>query len=95
MPPPPTFVPSSSSVTPLGQRPTHPTLPDPKYKQTNPPFKKPTHLKFADANFSPEELRAYDEKYYYDSAAAPGDGIASTGDDGPRGKKRARAEDFL
>lgn len=42
-----------------------------------------------------EELRAYDEKYYYDSAAAPGDGIASTGDDGPRGKKRARAEDFL
>jgi hypothetical protein len=33
--------------------PAGPTLPDPKYKQVNPPFKKETELKFGDANFEP------------------------------------------
>lgn len=100
--PPPTFVPQQataavpsaittnpqpSSLAPSGQHPRQPTLPDPKFEQTNPPFKKPTELKYDDANFSPEELRAYHDKYYFDPSSQP--------DDGPRGKKRARAEDFL
>ncbi|KAJ7578505.1 hypothetical protein C8J56DRAFT_797331 [Mycena floridula] len=70
-------------------RPTQPTLPNPALKQTNPDFKKPTELKYADANFQPDEYRAYHEKYLYDPTAAGGY------DDEPRGKKRARAEDFL
>jgi hypothetical protein len=85
------------------------TLPDPSRAQTNPDFKKPTDLKFKDANFSPvspssslftihldisclqDERRAIHIKYFYsalESAAAPVQ-------EEPRGKKRARAEDFL
>ncbi|KAF8889928.1 hypothetical protein BD779DRAFT_1469643 [Infundibulicybe gibba] len=59
----PQFVPaqqsSSQPTNPLEQehnrvlRPTQLTLPDPQLAQQNPPFKKTTVLKYADANFSP------------------------------------------
>ncbi|KAF5377317.1 hypothetical protein D9757_008046 [Collybiopsis confluens] len=88
-PPPP-----SLSVTPAppstAEPSSHPTLPDPSLHQTNPPFKKPTELKYQDANFSPEELRAYSHKYYY----RPSEQVAVSNEES-RGKKRARAEDFL
>jgi hypothetical protein len=45
-------------------------------------------LKYRDPNFSPEEVRAYNSRYYYAAKGQP-DGDES------RGKKRARAEDFL
>ncbi|KAF5367468.1 hypothetical protein D9758_003780 [Tetrapyrgos nigripes] len=71
---------------------SQPTLPDPARKQTNPPFKKPTELKFSDANFSPEELRAHHPRYKF---VKPSEGVPIQGGEEPRGKKRARAEDFL
>lgn len=65
-------------------------LPDPKYNQVNPPFKKKTSLKYEDANFSPDEHRAVHSRYF---CGKPGD------DGGPseesRGRKRKKAEDFL
>lgn len=80
-PPPPT--PSSST-------PQMPVLPVPALKQILPPFKKETDLKFQDPNFSPDELRAYNSKYY----VAKSTDKAQQGEES-RGKKRARAEDFL
>ncbi|KAJ3538906.1 hypothetical protein NMY22_g4969 [Coprinellus aureogranulatus] len=74
-------------------------VPNPALEQTNPEFKKPTELKWADANFSPEERRANHPKYYY-AAKGQVDGLQGQGAEHayaeePRGKKRARAEDFL
>lgn len=43
-------------------------VPNPALRQTNPEFKKPTVLKWNDANFSPEERRANDPKYYFDKS---------------------------
>ncbi|KAK0235865.1 hypothetical protein EDD85DRAFT_838370 [Armillaria nabsnona] len=83
-PPPPT----PSSQTP--STPHMPVLPVPALKQILPPFKKETDLKFQDPNFSPDELRAYNSKYY----VAKSTDKAQQGEES-RGKKRARAEDFL
>ncbi|KZT23878.1 hypothetical protein NEOLEDRAFT_1068505 [Neolentinus lepideus HHB14362 ss-1] len=70
-------------------------LPDPSLAQTNPPFKKPTELKYADPNFSPDEKRAVHPKYRF----VPNDTGNVTNENAhpeeTRGKKRARAEDFL
>ncbi|KAJ3801793.1 hypothetical protein GGU11DRAFT_813826 [Lentinula aff. detonsa] len=91
--------PPSTSVTPIlppaAEQPSQHTLPNPSLKQTNPPFKKPTELKYQDANFCPasifnkEEIRAYSPKYRPSTEA-----VSSQGEEF-RGKKRARAEDFL
>ncbi|KAF8634535.1 hypothetical protein AX15_000834 [Amanita polypyramis BW_CC] len=101
--PPPQFVPAqqqqlqtmsqpkqNESDTNGPPRPNQPTLSNPALAQTNPEFKKPTDLKYKDANFCPEEHRALHPKYYYaksNDTAAPSEET--------RGKKRARAEDFL
>ncbi|KAK7044257.1 hypothetical protein VNI00_007979 [Paramarasmius palmivorus] len=93
-PPPP---PASSSATPVvptppsGQGSSQLILPKPELKQTNPPFKKPTELKYQDPNFSPEEHRAHHPKYRFVGSSAD----ASGAQEESRGKKRARAEDFL
>ncbi|TFK33398.1 hypothetical protein BDQ12DRAFT_691209 [Crucibulum laeve] len=65
------------------------TLPNPALAQTNPDFKKSTMLKFADANFSPEEHRARHPRYF-----VPRDTNEPASEES-RGKKRARAEDYL
>ncbi|KJA17952.1 hypothetical protein HYPSUDRAFT_205802 [Hypholoma sublateritium FD-334 SS-4] len=67
------------------------TLPDPSRSQTNAEFKKLTDLKFKDANFSPDEHRAIHPKYFL----AKLDDNSAISSDESRGKKRARAEDFL
>ncbi|KAH8831135.1 hypothetical protein DL96DRAFT_809649 [Flagelloscypha sp. PMI_526] len=90
-------------------------LPKPDLQQTNPEFKKETVLMHADPNWSPEEKRARDPRYYigtpegkkaWDAMKAgggppplggpggppPGAGADA---DGPRGTKRARAEDLI
>lgn len=86
-PPPMTATPTPPVPTPTAQ----PTLPKPELKQTNPPFKKPTELKYQDANFSPEEMRAHHPRYRYASGSID----ATISQEDSRGKKRARAEDFL
>lgn len=68
------------------------TLPHPELEQKYAPFKKPTELKYVDANFSPEERRARDPKYYF---AKDGTATPEAASEEIRGKKRARAEDFL
>ncbi|KLO07335.1 hypothetical protein SCHPADRAFT_917273 [Schizopora paradoxa] len=81
--------PTPSSRPPANVTPTRPPLPNPARKQENPEMKKGQVLKYNDANYSPEENRAYDPKYYFSPTQdqrAPED---------TRGKKRARAEDFL
>lgn len=105
--PPPQFVPASTGTPPVQTNttgtPTHsastPTpslpipplkLPDESLKQALPDFKKPTNLHYTDPNFSPEEKRSRDPKYYFRRESAP----TVTAEE-PRGKKRARAEDFL
>jgi len=84
------------------------TLPNPSLAQTNAEFKKPTDLKVKDANFSPvcclsflsspklnlflqDEHRAIHPKYF---RSEPVDGPPAQIEE-TRGKKRARAEDFL
>ncbi|KAF8886864.1 hypothetical protein CPB84DRAFT_1749847 [Gymnopilus junonius] len=67
------------------------TLPNGVTSQTNPEFKKATDLKFKDANFSPEEHRAIHPKYFYANLSES----SATHPEESRGKKRARAEDFL
>ncbi|CAL1694592.1 unnamed protein product [Somion occarium] len=84
---------------------------NPALAQTNPAFKKATDLKWSDPNFSPDERRANHPKYYYPkdvtnqqlprsqfsahgTQGQDGPPTVSPGDE-PRGKKRARAEDFL
>jgi len=59
-------------------------------KQVLPDFKKPTKLHYTDPNFSPEEKRSRDPKYYVKKESVPAAATEET-----RGKKRARAEDFL
>lgn len=86
-PPPPSAPPTSQPVARV--HPTQPTLPNPALAQTNAPFKKKTDLKYPDPNFSPDEKRAYHPKYYFDK------GPAAAPVEESRGKKRARAEDFL
>jgi len=75
------------------------TLPNSALEQKYAPFKKPTELKYANPNFSPEEKRAHTKKYYVarDSTNMPLSGIDSSAlsAEETRGKKRARAEDFL
>jgi len=56
-----------------------------------PEFKKPTKLHYMDPNFSPEEKRAQDPKYYFKKDSTT---IVTTTEEA-RGKKRARAKDFL
>lgn len=94
-----------SSVPPTTQVQRQLVLPNPALSQTLPPFKKETDLKYKDPNFSPvclymlldisvfslylkEERRACHPKYL-----VPKPTDAATEES--RGKKRARAEDFL
>lgn len=91
----------SSAIPPL-------QLPEGSLKQILPDFKKPTKLHYTDPNFSPvsqlaylmsllshsrlqEEKRSRDPKYYFKKEGAP----AVAANEETRGKKRARAEDFL
>lgn len=84
------------------------TLPNPSLSQTNPEFRKQTDLKFKDANFSPvriyplsllsihfmspqDEHRAVHPKYFCPKLETQ----LTASQEEPRGKKRARAEDFL
>jgi len=67
------------------------TLPNGAVSQTNPDFKKPTDLKVKDPNFSPDEHRAIHAKYFCAQLAEN----PSAQPEESRGKKRARAEDFL
>ncbi|KAF9266620.1 hypothetical protein L218DRAFT_857841 [Marasmius fiardii PR-910] len=88
--PPSSTTPSTPTSLATGQvSSSQPPLPKPELKQTNPPFKKPTELKYQDANFSPEELRALHLNYRHIG------GAQADGSEESRGKKRARAEDFL
>ncbi|KAI6141495.1 hypothetical protein BKA82DRAFT_19876 [Pisolithus tinctorius] len=74
-------------------------LPNPALEQKYGPFKKKTDLKkYADPNFSPEEKRGRSAKYYFASDATnttPSQDQMASGTEEFRGKKRARAEDFL
>ncbi|KAI0293578.1 hypothetical protein BC826DRAFT_1091825 [Russula brevipes] len=86
------------------------TLPNPSLAQTNPEMKKKTVLKYSEPNFSPDEVRARHPNYYVakdmlasvpeaktDAAhtqIAPEAEVAAAPEEA-RGKKRARAEDFL
>ncbi|EKM83970.1 hypothetical protein AGABI1DRAFT_110572 [Agaricus bisporus var. burnettii JB137-S8] len=94
---PPGPAPSSNPATQSqGQsKPPTLTLPNPALAQTLPEFKKPTELKWSDPNFSPEEHRAIHSKYYFVKTTDPAPVTTSANADEPRGKKRARAEDFL
>ncbi|THH33145.1 hypothetical protein EUX98_g1044 [Antrodiella citrinella] len=98
-PPPPTFVPATTTnaVAPSQSAPLELRLPDPSSVQTNPPFKKATELKWSDPNFSPEEKRAINPKYHVPRDVT--NQVKSEGHSTPseesRGKKRARAEDYL
>jgi len=67
------------------------TLPSGSVMQTNAEFKKPTDLKVKDPNFSPDEHRAVHAKYFCAKMEDP----PSAQQEESRGKKRARAEDFL
>lgn len=80
---------SSRQLPDLSATPQKPSIPNPALKQENPELKKGQILKYTDANYSPEENRAYDPKYFFSPQQA------STSQDETRGKKRARAEDFL
>ncbi|KDR69214.1 hypothetical protein GALMADRAFT_230738 [Galerina marginata CBS 339.88] len=93
--------PSSQASSQQPQRPEPPrveervrqavlTLPNGAVSQTNPEFKKATDLKVKDPNFSPDEHRAIHPKYFCAKLADN-----PSHQDESRGKKRARAEDFL
>ncbi|KAG6902096.1 hypothetical protein C0995_004448 [Termitomyces sp. Mi166 len=84
----PTPPPPSQSQTPEVpvQPPAQLVLPSNVTPQTNPPFKKETVLKYADANFTPEEHRAIHPKYFFAKGAVAEES---------RGRKRKKAEDFL
>ncbi|KAF9463178.1 hypothetical protein BDZ94DRAFT_1361627 [Collybia nuda] len=107
----PTFIPASATSPPTPQNPTQhqtqtpalmeqvhsgqvqpsqPTLPNPALAQINPVIKKKTVLKYEDANFSPEEHRVFFPRYYVPRLVD-----TSQPSEESRGKKRARAEDFL
>ncbi|KAG6839619.1 hypothetical protein C0991_000877, partial [Blastosporella zonata] len=82
----PALAPPPQSDTPdiPVQPPTQLVLPLNVVSQTNPAFKKTTVLKYADANFCPEEHRAIHPKYF----------SAKQGGDEGRARKRKKAEDF-
>ncbi|KAJ7707455.1 hypothetical protein B0H17DRAFT_1032740 [Mycena rosella] len=91
---------ASSQPTPQPEtpsQPTKPTLPHPSKIQTNPEAKKNMVLignedeegVGGDPNFSVEEKRAFHPKYFVPRPLPPPENAES------RGKKRARAEDFL
>jgi len=84
-PAPSSFAPSHSQAPAPPSVPVKPPIPNSALRQDNPELKKGQVLKYSDANYSPEENRAYDAKYYF----SPSQHEES------RGKKRARAEDFL
>ena len=104
-----TATPTHSASTPVPTLAIPPLqLPDESLKQILPDFKKPTKLHYTDPNFSPvsrfayltvsavssqlqEEKRSRDSKYYFKKDNAP----VVTANEETRGKKRARAEDFL
>lgn len=98
--------PPTGSVTPAAAAPQLPTssappplaLPNPSLEQKYGPFKKKTDLKYADPNFSPEEKRARTAKYYFanDATNTTASQVQPAGGtEEVRGRKRARAEDFL
>lgn len=98
--------PPTGSVTPAAAAPQPPTsssppplvLPNPALEQKYGPFKKKTDLKYADPNFSPEEKRAHTARYSFASDATNttvSQVQTATGTEEFRGRKRARAEDFL
>ncbi|KAG9313335.1 C2H2 finger domain-containing protein [Chiua virens] len=101
----PTPAPSQATPQPLagslsGQ--VHPpplVLPNAALEQKYTPFKKKTELKYADPNFSPEEKRAHMTRYYFakvpTNASSSSLAIMGLAPEEMRGKKRARAEDFL
>ncbi|KAI6139543.1 hypothetical protein BKA82DRAFT_4223050 [Pisolithus tinctorius] len=98
--PPPGFVPPAATAPqpPAASLPPPLVLPNPALEQKYGPFKKKTDLKYADPNFSPEEKRGRTAKYYFASDATnttPSQDQMASGTEEFRGKKRARAEDFL
>ncbi|KAL1939158.1 hypothetical protein VTO73DRAFT_10199 [Trametes versicolor] len=95
--PAPQTAPPSQAQQPASSAPPPPlVLPNPSLAQVNPPFKKGTALKWEDANFSPEERRSRCPKYYFPLANEKADGpVPNVSSEEMRGKKRARAEDFL
>ncbi|TFK75048.1 hypothetical protein BDN72DRAFT_811918 [Pluteus cervinus] len=93
-PPPASHTPTQGqSQTPSAVPTKQLVLPNPTLAQTNPDLKKKTELKYTDANFSPEEHRAVHPKYAYTQPAEAPTHVAPQEE--TRGKKRARAEDFL
>ncbi|KAI5996618.1 putative zinc finger protein [Pisolithus orientalis] len=97
--PPPGLVPPAATAPqpPAVSLPPPLVLPNPALEQKYGPFKK-TDLKYADPNFSPEEKRGRTAKYYFASDATnttPSQDQMASGTEEFRGKKRARAEDFL
>ncbi|KAH8117091.1 hypothetical protein DFH11DRAFT_1151716 [Phellopilus nigrolimitatus] len=80
----PSIAPPTAPVVPV-----RPPIPNPSLKQSNPELKKGQVLKYNDANYSPEENRAYDPKYFFSPLQD------QRVQEESRGKKRARAEDFL
>ncbi|KAI0063411.1 hypothetical protein BV25DRAFT_1802435 [Artomyces pyxidatus] len=110
MPPSASVTPNPSQYTPNGPphggatpsaQPPQLTLPDPTLAQTNPELKKKTSLKYEDPNFSPDERRAIHPRYYFakgqlaSASESKTDAAQISASDESRGKKRARAEDFL
>ncbi|KAH9900780.1 hypothetical protein C8Q73DRAFT_662336 [Cubamyces lactineus] len=94
---PPQHVPPSNQQQPMSTAAPPPlVLPNPSLAQVNPPFKKGTVLKWEDANFSPEEKRSRHPKYHFALPKDKADGpVPNVPAEEMRGKKRARAEDFL
>ncbi|PSR77482.1 hypothetical protein PHLCEN_2v7913 [Hermanssonia centrifuga] len=95
---PPPSVHSQTGTPTSNTAPPELRLPNPALSQTNTPFKKATELKWSDANFSPEEHRAIHPKYLAPkdiTNQSQGANSAQSGGEEFRGKKRARAEDFL
>ncbi|KAF8552579.1 hypothetical protein OG21DRAFT_1498309 [Imleria badia] len=91
-------LPPAGSVSAQNQPPPL-VLPNAALEQKYTPFKKKTELKYADPNFSPEEKRAHTARYYFakestNTASSPS-AILGLAPEEMRGKKRARAEDFL
>jgi len=81
------------STTPaISASPPELKLPNPALAQTNTSFKKSTELKWSDPNFSPEEHRAINTKYY---VARDVTNQSQAQGEESRGKKRARAEDLF
>ncbi|KAI0672638.1 hypothetical protein C8Q78DRAFT_669625 [Trametes maxima] len=95
--PPAQNAPPSYTQQPVSTVPPPPlALPNESLAQVNPPFKKGTSLKWEDANFSPEEKRSRNPKYYFPVSNEKADGpVPNVSAEEMRGKKRARAEDFL